>query len=637
MNSQYAEQQASLIVEGWEDRTDSDTTILADDFSGLTNATIMMVDDEPITMEVVQAFLEDAGYRRFFLLDDSTHAIEELIDRRPDILLLDLVMPKVTGFEILRRMREHPELSHVPVIILTSSSDAATKLQALDLGATDFLAKPVDPSELALRVRNTLAAKAYQDQLAYYDSLTGLPNGKLFLDRLAWAGKQAERHEDALAVLHVSLGQFKRIHDTFGPKTGDAVMQQVAERFNGLVRESDSVSHVASDERDVSGLFRLSGAEFAILCTHITNTESAAIVARRLLTAIELPFDADGTEVYITVSIGIAGYPTDAMEMSSLIQRAVGASAQAASLGGSRYKFYSKEMNDKSLEKLRLEAELRRALEEGNQLLLHYQPKVELKSGLMSGVEALIRWQKPDGKFVFPDQFIPLAEETDLIVPMGEWVIEQACNQLALWQKQEIYVGIAVNLSVRQFLVGDLVGYVAKIIQRTGIDASGLTLELTESLLMEDAELAIDMLHRLTSLGVKISIDDFGTGYSSLSYLKRFPFHELKIDRSFVNGVTTNREDRALVSALVYIAHEFGLYVVAEGVEEQAELSCLRDMGCDLYQGYFFSRPVPVDELTPLLIKTSKSDIEKMRTAYASSTPNQMGSSSSHPMRRKSN
>ena len=608
MKSQYAEQPTLIADADWGNAQESRPPVLAEDFSRLTSATIMMVDDEPITMEVVQAFLEDAGYQNFVLLDDSTRAIDQLAERRPDILLLDLVMPEVTGFDILKEVRVHSVLSHLPVIILTSSSDAATKLQALDLGATDFLAKPVDPSELALRVRNTLAAKAYQDQLAYYDSLTGLPNGKLFLDRLAWAIKQAERLTNGLAVLHVSLGQFKRVHDTFGPKIGDAVIQQVAERFRNLVRGSDTVGHFDADERESNGVFRLSGAEFAILCTNIDNTESAAVVARRVLAAMEEPCDADGTKVYISASIGIAGYPTDAMDVPTLVQRAVGACAQAGNLGGSRFDFYSKDMNDKSFEKLRMEADLRSAIETGDQLVLYYQPKVDVKTGQMVGVEALIRWRKPDGTFVFPDQFIPLSEETDLIVPIGEWVIEEACAQLARWQERDINIGIAVNLSVRQFLIGDLVGFIENTIKRTGIDAGFLTLELTESLLMEDAQLAIDTLHQLAALGTKIAIDDFGTGYSSLSYLKRFPFHELKIDRSFMNGVTTNREDKALVSALVYLAHEFGLHVVAEGVEEEEQLSYLREVDCDQFQGYFFSRPVPVAELAPLLVETSRDD-----------------------------
>jgi diguanylate cyclase (GGDEF)-like protein len=574
---------------------------LKKDSNPLTQGTIMMVDDEATTMEVMQAFLEDAGYQRFVLVEESSQAIAKIEKFQPDILLLDLMMPTVSGFEILQQVRTHAHFFHLPVIILTSSSDAETKLRALDYGATDFLAKPVDPSELTLRVRNTLAAKAYQNQLAYYDILTKLPNRSLFLDRLTWFLQHAERHHQNLVMLHVTLHQFKRVYNTLGPQVSDGVILQIAERIQACVRESDVVGRGIRDDEDVASLFRVSGDEFSVLCPNIPHPENAIKIASRIIEIMKLPFDADGTAVNISSSIGIATYPTDARDVATLVQCAVGASAQVTVSDHGGFEFYSSELNARSCERLQLEADLRQAIMEDNQLVLYYQPKVSVRSGQITGVEALIRWRKPDGRFIFPDSFIPLAEETGLIMPMGEWVLKEACAQLARWQAQGIWIQVAVNLSVKQFRSDTLVEFVSEVLKSSGVDAQYLTLELTESLLMDNAELAVKTLNRLMTLGVRISMDDFGTGYSSLSYLKRFPLHELKIDRSFLKEMTSNSEDQALVATMIYLAHKFDLKVVAEGVEEKEQLEILLGLDCEEYQGYFFSRPISVSDLAPML------------------------------------
>jgi len=576
---------------------------LKSDSDTFSQATIMMVDDEATTMEVMQAFLEEAGYQRFVLLEDSSRAMAKIDEIRPDILLLDLMMPKVPGFEILQQVRAHSLLGHLPIIILTSSSDAETKLKALDYGATDFLAKPVDPSELILRVRNTLAAKAYQNQLAYYDSLTKLPNRSLFLDRLNWFLQRAERNNENLVILHITLDQFKRVYNTLGPQVGDQVIMQIAERISSCIRSSDMFGRGTDANRELDSLFHVGGDEFSLLCPTMANSEHAIKLASRILKVMENPFDANGTEVHIWPCIGIATYPEDAKNMTKLIQCTVGASAQANPHGKGGFHFYSCDLNAKSLERLQMEADLRHAVFAGDQLLLHYQPKVDVKSGQITGVEALVRWQKPDGQFVFPDSFIPLAEETGLILPIGEWVLREACAQLARWQAQGLWIHVAVNLSVKQFHAGNLVELVTDILKDSGVDKQHLTLELTESLLMDNAVEAVETLSRLILLGVRISMDDFGTGYSSLSYLKRFPLHELKIDRSFLMDMTRDSDDQALVAAMIYLAHEFGLKVVAEGVEKQEQLDILLGLDCEEYQGYFFSRPVSIEDLAPMLFE----------------------------------
>ncbi|MCB1759750.1 MAG: EAL domain-containing protein [Gammaproteobacteria bacterium] len=561
---------------------------------------IMMVDDEPITMEVVQAFLEDAGYRRFTLVEESRLAIEQIHNTRPDILLLDLVMPEVSGFDILREVRQSPQLRHLPVIILTSSSEPETKLKALDDGATDFLAKPVDPSELALRVRNTLAAKAYQDQLAYYDPVTNLPNRELFLDRLEFSLRQAERHKHNLALMHINLDRFKNVYDTFGPGVSDQVIRQAARRIRGCIREIDLLGQGVNGGRREHPLFRLGRNEFTIICGQMEKAENAATVACRILAVLDEPFDAEGTNVSLKAYIGIASYPIDSADSAALSRCAVNASAQALTEGGKRFGFYSDALNTRSLQRLQLESELRRAID-NDELILHYQPKVEVASNRITGVEALLRWQHPSGGMVPPGKFIGLAEETGLIVPIGDWVLKEACRQIAEWQRRGIQLHVAVNLSAVQFHKSDLVATVSRVIGESKIDPKFLTLELTESLFMEDADLAIETMGRLMLLGPKIAMDDFGTGYSSLSYLKRFPLNQLKIDRSFISDLEHSQQSRALVFAIVYLAQQFDLEVVAEGIEEPSQLEFLNQIGCDTYQGFLFSKPIPAAELEALL------------------------------------
>lgn len=573
---------------------------LGTDFEQLKNATIMMVDDEPLTMEVVKMLLEDAGYRKFVLVEDSVQAITQLDEHRPDVLLLDVLMPEVTGFDILRELRANPEFTHLPVIILTSSTDAETKLQALDLGATDFLSKPVDPSELALRVRNTLVVKAYQDQLAFYDGVTGLPNKDLFVDQVNWALHRAERQGKSMALLHIGLDQFKRIVDTFGPKTGDQVVRQVSQRLQDCVRVTDVVSRGVVDEEPWGSVFRIGSEDFSVLCPSVRHAASAAVIANRVLEAMSDNFDAEGTEVYISPSIGIAGFPDDGNNSLDLIKSAVSAASHAHSNGGSRFEFYSSDLNSRSLQRLRMEADLRRAIE-CQQLVLYYQPKISVGSGRITSVEALLRWQREDDSIVPPGEFIPVAEETGLIVPIGNWVLGEACRQLASWRAMGIDIEVSVNVSAKQFFGTDLKQVVSDTLAESEIAPALLTLEVTESLLIDNMMVAVDMLNQLRNLGLKIAIDDFGTGYSSLSYLKQLPVDELKVDQSFITDVVKCRQDRALVKATIFLAHEFGLKVVAEGVEESKQLDFLAKVNCDEYQGFFFARPECVEDITCLL------------------------------------
>lgn len=572
-----------------------------EDAAHLLNATIMMVDDEPITMEVVQAFLEDAGYRHFVLVDDPKQAMATLEEKNPDLLLLDLMMPEVSGFDLLKSLRAHPKFKHLPVLILSSSSDNADKLQTLDLGATDLLSKPVDPSELQLRVRNTLAAKAYLDQLAFYDPLTKLPNRYLFLEQLEWTLKSAKRNRDKFALLSIELDQFDKINDTLGLFAGDDVLRQLARRITGVVRSADLLAHFQIDEDVGVNLFHFEGGVFSLILHRLRRERDAARVAQRLLEAIRQPLQIEKSEIYVTASIGISTYPTENVDCVDMLQLASSARDYTKTHGGNAFQFSSRQINIKYQQRISLEARLRRALDR-DEFVLHYQPKLNVATNTIAGVEALLRWQIPNRGLVSPDQFIPLAEETGLIIPIGEWVLSRACQQLtALKAAGRAPIDMAVNLSPVQFQSPDLLATFRKTIDRSRIDPQRLILEVTEGVLLEDVDSKIDMLNRLKALGVRLAIDDFGTGYSSLSYLLKLPLDELKIDRSFVMNLFEDSKSRALVSSLIHLAHSLDLHTVAEGVETEKQLGFLQSEGCDQYQGYWFSPAVPSDKLLKML------------------------------------
>ena len=569
--------------------------------ANLLQAKIMMVDDEPITMEVVQTFLEDSGYRQFVLVDDPCKALRILEEQRPDLLLLDLKMPEISGFEILQRLRADDRFRHLPVLILSSSSDNADKLQALDLGATDLLSKPVDPSELQLRVRNTLAAKAYQDQLAFYDPLTKLPNRYLFLERLEWALKRAKRHNDVLALLSIELDQFDKISDTLGLIAGDEMLRQLGQRIAGLVRGADLSGFFGTGEDSAANLFHFDGGVFALILRGLRRERDAARAAQQLLETIRQPLQISQTEIYVTASIGISTFPTERVKNIEMLQLASGARGYVKNRGGNAFKFSSRQINTKYQRRINLEARLRKALER-DELVLHYQPKLDVAANTITGVEALLRWHIPERGLVPPCQFIPIAEETGLIGPIGEWVLTTACRQQEAWrQAGHPTLDMAVNLSPAQFQNGDLLAAFRKIIAKSGINPRRLILEVTEGVLMEDVDVKIDTMNRLRELGVRLAIDDFGTGYSSLSYLLRLPLDELKIDRSFFVNLFEDAKSRALGSALIHLARNLNLRTVAEGVETEKQLEYLQKEGCDLYQGFLFSPALPSEELSQLL------------------------------------
>ena len=583
----------------------------------LKGSTVMMVDDEPITLEVVHSFLEDAGYQRIITLDDPTKALEMILSEKPDVLLLDLMMPGVSGFDILTLIRDDARLHHMPVIVLTAATDSATKLKALELGATDLLAKPVDASELVLRLRNTLAAKAYVDRIASIDSLTGLYNRRVFGDQIERTLNLAQRKERTGALLHINVDQFKKINDALGPALGDQYLQAIAARLEQCIRSSDSIARIGTKD-DLAQLSRLSGDEFGVLLTEVDKSDNVNEIARRCLQAMEEPIYLGGHEVYVTCSIGIAVFPEDGTDRDTLVQRAGVALKSAKARGGNTACFYSAALNDRSLHVLNLTTELRRAIAQG-ELRLFYQPKVDARTRELVGAEALVRWVHPKRGLVSPGEFIPVAEESGLIVEMGTWVMGEACRQIDAWLDRGLAAPpVSVNISGRQFAQKNFVHIVEELLRQYTFDRQHLKMELTESYLMHNVEDNLRTLKAIRDLGLHLSLDDFGTGYSSLSYLSRFPINELKIDQSFVRrlGVAGTDNGESITIAIIAMARALNLDVVAEGVETEAQAAFLLAHNCDQFQGYLFGKPMPAEEFTNLLVNRGD-DVQSISTLTA--------------------
>ena len=561
----------------------------------LSDVTVMMVDDEPMMIEVTQAFLEDAGYHRFVSVIDPRLALTTARVKKPGIILLDLMMPGMNGFEVLEQFRKDDALRYTPVIVLTAASDPASKLRALELGATEFLAKPVDESELKIRVRNSLTFKAYQDRLANDDPLTGLPNRRVFVERLKSGLMQCQLRGRQLALLHINLDRFRQVNDTLGHRAGDQLLAQVAERLRFVMQAYAST--VAPGFQRAPMLARLGGDEFGVMLPEIESPDVAAGTAADIVGELARPFQLDGQDLFVTPSIGVAMGPRDARDDATLLRNAGVAMKHAKSSGRNGYQFYSDELDKVTLERLTLETQLRRAAAR-QELALHYQPKIDLATGLICGAEALMRWNHPELGPVSPTKFIPIAEETGLIVELGEWVVHTVCAQMEAWRRDEGLDQLQVSLNVaRHGLASARFGeVVASAMSRHHIGPGRLVLELTESMLMDRVDTMAAKLRALRELGVELSIDDFGTGYSSMSYLKQFPLQELKIDRSFVKGSAEDRTDAAIVSALIVLGHSLGLRVVAEGVETEAQRATLAALGCDSYQGFLCSAAVPAEQ-----------------------------------------
>ncbi len=551
-------------------------------------------------------------------IDAATNAIFIVDARAPDhpIVHVNRAFEKMTGYGVEESLgrnsrflqgpdRDQPELERLRKAIETGT-EASALLRNYRKDGTLFWnnvqISPVrDESGVITHYvgvqSDVTELKNYQVELEYrgnYDGLTGLANKNLLDDRLAQAIAWANRANGRIAILYLDLDRFKLVNDSLGHAKGDALLRCVAERLSACVRESDTVA-------------RLGGDEFAVVLKEIETAPAAAAVAQKVLRALEQPITVDSHELVAGASMGISIYPGDGADAETLIKNADTAMYRAKQSGGNQLLFYTEDLNANALERLKLETDLRRGLAVG-EFELHYQPRVQLGSGRATSVEALIRWRRGEQGLVLPAKFIPVAEETGLIIPIGEWVLRTACRQIRVWSEDgHADIRVAVNLSPRQFRQSDLVSRIRSILEETGADARHLELEITESLAMHDPESSRRCLEALSGLGIALAIDDFGTGYSSLAYLKRFPIDHLKIDQSFVRGVPDDEDDINIVRAILALGKSLGLTVIAEGVETEAQRAFLRAEGCDEMQGYLHSRPKADPDLDGALSSASNS------------------------------
>ncbi len=540
------------------------------------------------TMEAAQVGIFVIQEQRFryvntFLAGLFGYVPDELIDRCGP---LDLIIPEQHPL-LIRQMNERAAGVPGQPYELTGVRKDGSQFPVTILGSPSrFDGRPASVGTLFDISRQKEAERRIRE-LADYDVLTGLPNRRLFRDRVGQLLAVAEREGSSVGLMFFDLDNFKRVNDSLGHSVGDELLCAVAERLGSLLRRYDTLA-------------RLGGDEFVIAMPGI-NAAGAAEVARRLIDECSHPFVVAGHELTVTPSAGICLYPQDGGDLETLLKNADVAMYKAKEQGRNTFQFYTAEMNQATLERLLMESGLRRALKQ-QEFVLHYQPIVSLESGLVVGVEALLRWRHPDLGLIMPDRFIPLAEESGLINPIGDWVLCEACRQARAWVDAGLPpLTMAVNVAPVQFRRAGFVEAVAGALAVSGLDAGQLELELTERTVMHDAEINLGTLSALDRLGVELSIDDFGTGYSSLAYLKRFPVGKLKIDRSFINELEVDQDDRAIASTIVSMGRNLRLTVLAEGVETREQLAWLKKMGCDMAQGYHFARPLPADQVTEVL------------------------------------
>ncbi len=693
---------------------------------------VLVVDDDmALRLLIVETLLEDN--LAVEEAEDGVEALELFQRSSPDLVLMDVKMPRMDGFTACAEMRKLPNGIDTAIVLVTGLDDIASILRAFDAGATDFMTKPVNWPLLSHRVRYLLRAgdafrnlrqseqrlsiaqkiaklgnwdwvfdkdtvycsnqmctlcgrdpvegpfnhemflqyvhpdekeavlaavkKALEEKksyhleyriqqadgltriiheqaeveydsngspvsmhgtvqdiserkqseekirfLAYYDSLTGLPNRQLFTKYVEQALLAAVRASNKVALLYIGIDRFKRINDTLGHSAGDDLLKMVATCLSDSIRRSDIFGKFVSSKESEIILSRLTGDEFSILLTGLFIEDSISGVVLRILDMLQKPFSVGGREINVSCSVGISVFPGDSEGVEALLKNSDVAMSHAKQSGGNTFKFFSQDMNDRATERLNLEIDLKKALAR-DEFVLFYQPQVHLHSGKISGLEALIRWQHPERGLIVPLEFISIAEESGLIIPIGAWVLNEACRQAYAWQQAGLApIRIAVNISSHQFRQGGLVTMVKQALDDSGLSPSMLELELTESSIMQDIDTTITTLSELKALGVTLSVDDFGTGYSSMNYLKRFPLDTLKIDRSFVMDITTDPNDAAIIIAIIALAGSLGLTTIAEGVETQEQLQFIRQHHCDEVQGFFISNPLPADEVAYCLV-----------------------------------
>lgn len=549
---------------------------------------ILMVEDDLADLQRIGDMLAQAGGHQFSLehAGGINHALEYIAQSPYDVLLLDLSLPDGHGLNNITKIQATAPT--LPIIILSSVSDEQLALQAVKAGAQDYVVKGRSDAPLLIRAMRYAIERKHVDgrlvYLAHYDSLTNLPNRTLFRERMARALANAQRNARRVALLFLDLDHFKAINDTFGHEAGDELLTAVAQRLETCVRKNDTVA-------------RLGGDEFTAILENIDSAADAAAVAQKIVDTMSRSFQLRGQELFITVSIGIALFPTCGLDPATLIKNADTALYSVKDQGRGCFKFYNSEMQTLAAEHLSMVTALRHALPRG-EFLLEYQPQIDPRTHHVLGVEALLRWNHPEQGLLPPSKFIPALEDSGMITEIGEWVLHQACLQQKTW----IDAGLAplrmcVNVSARQFRETEFVRRIGAIIAEAGVDPKNLQFEVTESLLIDNIAATTAKLRALLAIGIQIAIDDFGTGYCSLNYLKQFPLQVLKLDRTFIKDIELRSNDAAIVTAMIALGHSLGMEVIAEGVETEAQLRFLRGQGCDAVQGFLYSEALTAEIL----------------------------------------
>ena len=555
---------------------------------------LLFVEDSAEDVQLALRALKRDGVEALWRQVDSETAMKvALSEGRPDAILSDFSMPGFDGLEALLLAREIAP--HVPFIFLSGTIGEERAIAAIRMGATDYVLKS-SMRRLGTAVKRALSEteerNAYETRIRYlanYDALSDLPNRSLLADRTAQAIAHARRTGRTCGLIVLNIDRFKLVNEGFGQAAGDALLKLLAERLRATVGEGDTPARLGADS-------------FAVLAADLLRPDDTMTMVRKIQEAVSLPFALEGRKLHVSLSLGASTFPRDGEDLEVLLPNADAAMQRVKSAGGNGFQYYAAAMTRDATERVELENALRVAAERG-ELSLHYQPQVEIASGRISGLEALMRWHHPERGSISPAQFIPIAEESDLIQSLGEWALSTACLQLSEWDANgHPAPRVAVNVSARQFRSPGFVDMVARSLRERRINPSRLELELTESVLIDNREEAVAVLGQLKTLGVQIAVDDFGTGYSSLSYLSGLPIDCLKIDRSFVVQTTDGGRDAAIAQAIISLGHSLRLRVLAEGVETPEQLEFLRRHGCNEYQGYLFSRPCAVEAVTGLLV-----------------------------------
>jgi len=560
---------------------------------------ILLVEDNLGDARLLREMFDGQGahFGELTHVDCMNAAEKHLAEHTVDIILLDLGLPDAQGLGAIRRTRA--VAPNVPLVVLTGLDDESMAVQALQHGAQDYLIKgQIETRALLRALRYAIERKAMESaalamarQMAHaaeHDALTGLPNRMLLNDRVSQAIIAAPHHMKKVAVLFLDLDGFKHINDSLGHPIGDKLLQSIANRLVECARDSDTVS-------------RQGGDEFVVLLSEVEQAEDAAIAARRMLQTVAECYSIDRHDLHVTASVGVSVYPDDGLDAETLIKNADTAMYQAKESGRQSYKFFKPAMNVRAVERQSLEEGLQRALER-RELTLYYQPQVNLTTGAITGAEALIRWMHPTRGLVSPADFIPVAEDCGLILSIGAWVLREACGQARAWMDAGLRAtNMAVNVSAMEFRDQNFLENLFAILAETGLDPKSLELELTESVLMKHAASTAKILQALRESGMRVAVDDFGTGYSSLSYLRKFPVDTLKIDQSFIRQISTDGDDTTIVKAVIGMARDLKLRVIAEGVETPEQAVFLLACRCQEAQGYYFGRPVPPQQFAMLL------------------------------------